>query len=100
MLADVLAMSLGLKWIDGIKNPNKFKELEKMKKIASLALVAILIIAFSTTAYAGGHGRRGSHHNNRQAATWHNATDHWQGHWSNRCADYDHIWHSTGDIPD
>ena len=50
-----------------------------MKRIVSLALVVLLLLAFSTTAYADGQGRRGGHFNNRQAAVCREAADHWRG---------------------
>ena len=78
---------LQLRLTDGINNYD-FKELESMKRIVSLALVVALILAFSTTAYAGGHGRRGGHHNNRQTAAWHDGTDHWRGHWAFECEEF------------
>ena len=67
-----------------------------MKKAISLMLVLVLVIAFSTAVFAGGHGRnQGQHHGARTTTTWHEATDYWQGHWSNQCVNHDHVWNTA-----
>jgi len=59
-----------------------------MKKIVSVALVAVLLLVFSTTAYAGGHTRRDNHHNSRPTATWHSTGDGYFSHRAFECEEF------------
>ena len=65
------------------------------KRFFPLALMFFVFIT-AVPAYAGGHhgGKRHSiGKTGTPAVTWHKGTDHYQGHYSNRCGEFDHAWH-------
>ncbi|MDR0272468.1 MAG: hypothetical protein LBI27_04040 [Clostridiales bacterium] len=69
-----------------------------MKKIVFILTVLMLLSMTSVLAYAenhhGSYGRghnRGQHCSGRYA--WHRATDNYDAHYSNQCAEYEHFAH-------
>jgi len=78
------------------------------KKVFSVLVAAVMVVAMSATpVFAQGHGG-GGHHRARvvapaaavtpTAAVRHDATDYYLGHYSDQCAQYDHVWYDATDF--
>lgn len=61
-----------------------------MKKIITSVLIVCFLLGSIVTVYACG-----GHHSKKVSATWHKDTEYYDGHYSNTCANYDHVWHTA-----
>ncbi|MDR0220727.1 MAG: hypothetical protein LBI54_04900 [Lachnospiraceae bacterium] len=67
--------------------------MKKTKGHLALIVAFVLVAGSALPVYAGGHHGRGG--TTTPKATWHDATDYYDGHYSNQCVRYDHVLHKA-----
>jgi hypothetical protein len=67
-----------------------------MKKFLAIFVTFALVAGAVLPVYAHGGGHHsGQSRTETPKATWHDATDYYDGHYSNQCARYDHVLHKA-----